>query len=107
MKFLWDVMSTVIFILGMMMIFKACSDDYQTTLKLDKIDSIYSVVTRLNTKVDSLEVKKKTLISKEKLIHEEHTKTIERILITADSSQHFITEELIRKHRELDNKAGN
>jgi len=102
MKFLWDVISPVMFILGMMMIFKACSEDYQTTVRLDKIDSLYSVVTRLNIKVDSLEVKKKTLISKEKTIHEEHTKTIERILITPDSLQSDITTYLIDEHRKLD-----
>jgi outer membrane murein-binding lipoprotein Lpp len=102
MRAIWDVTSSVIFTLGLMMIFKACSDDYQTTLKLDKIDSLYSVVTQLNIKVDSLNVKKKTLISKEKTIHEEHTKTIERILLAPDSSQYLITAELISKHRKLD-----
>ena len=99
---LLDAISLIVLFLGLVLIFKSCSQKYETSVRDSKIDSIYSEINKLNTKVDSLQVQKKTLLVKEKRIHEEHLKTIERIILTADSSQHIITEELIREHKALD-----
>jgi septal ring factor EnvC (AmiA/AmiB activator) len=99
---LLDTVSLIVLFLGLVLIFKSCSQNYETSVRDTKLDSIYSEINKLNTKVDSLQVQKKTLLVKEKTIHEEHLKTIERIILTADSSQHIITEELIREHKALD-----
>lgn len=97
-----DAISLIALVLGLVLISKSCSENYQTSVRDTKLDSIYSEINKLNTKVDSLQVQKKTLLVKEKRIHEEHLKTIERILLAPDSSQHIITEELIREHKALD-----
>jgi len=99
---IWDAASLTMFILGMILIFKSCSQEYESTVRISKIDSIYSDIISMNKKIDSLQETKKTLILKEKTIHEEHHKTVERILLAPDSSQYLITEELIRDHKQLD-----
>jgi len=99
---IWDAASLTVFILGMILIFKSCSQEYETNVRISKIDSIYSDIISMNKKIDSLQETKKTLILKEKTIHEEHHKTVERILITPDSLQSDITRYLINEHRKFD-----
>lgn len=79
-----------------------CQDDYSTYIDKSKLDSIQKSITQIQSRVDSLNVQKKKLVSEQRTIHEESTKTIERILLAPDSSQHLITEELIWKHKQLD-----
>lgn len=98
----WALLCWAMFFLSLGMFLKTCEKDLDTFVASRKLDSMYQEISKVNSHIDSLKVEKKKIISEEKRIHEETTKTIERILITADSSQHFITEELISKHKQLD-----
>ncbi len=99
---IWNTLCLVFFFLGFGMWMQKCQDDYTTFINKSKLDSIQNSINLMKTQVDSLNVKKKKLVSEQKIIHEESTKTIERILLAPDSSQHLITEELIGKHKQLD-----
>lgn len=99
---IWNTICLVFFFLGFGMWMQKCQDDYSTYIDKSKLDSIQKSITQIQTRVDSLNVQKKKLVSEQKTIHEESTKTIERILLAPDSSQHLITEELIWKHKQLD-----
>lgn len=99
---IWNTLCLVFFFLGFGMWMQKCQDDYTTYVDRSKLDSIYKSITLIQTRVDSLNVQKKKLVSEQKTIHEESTKTIERILLAPDSSQHLITEELVGKHKQLD-----
>jgi hypothetical protein len=99
---IWNTLCLVLFFLALGMYLKTCETTYQDYTSRDKIDSMYKVITEVESRIDSLNIQKRKLVSEEKTIHEESTKTIERILLASDSSQHFITEELIGKHKQLD-----
>lgn len=79
-----------------------CQEEFTEVKDRSKLDSIQNSINLIKTQVDSLNVKKKKLVSEQKIIHEESTKTIERILLAPDSSQYLITQELIWKHKQLD-----
>jgi hypothetical protein len=98
----WALVSWILFFFSLAMFAKSCENDNNSYLAVRKIDSLYQVISKVNTQIDSLKVTRKKLISEEKRIHEESTKIIERILLAPDSSQHLITEELVRDHRQLD-----
>lgn len=99
---IWNTICLVFFFLALGMTMQKCQDDYTTYIDKSKLDSIQKSITQIQTRVDSLNVQKKKLVSEQRTIHEESTKTIERILLAPDSSQHLITEELIWKHKQLD-----
>lgn len=99
---IWNTICLVFFFLGFGMWMQKCQDDYSTYIDKSKLDSIQKSIIQIQTRVDSLNVQKKKLVSEQRTIHEESTKTIERILLAPDSSQHLITEELIWKHKQLD-----
>lgn len=98
----WALVSWILFFFSLAMFAKSCENDNNSYLAVRKIDSLYQAIAKVNTQIDSLKVTRKKLISEEKRIHEESTKIIERILLAPDSSQHLITEELVRDHRQLD-----
>ena len=99
---IWALLCWSMFFLALGMFLKTCEKDLDTFYTSRKLDSMYQEIANVNSHIDSLKVQKKKIISEEKRIHEESTKTIERILLMPDSSQHLITEELISKHKQLD-----
>ena len=99
---IWNTLCLVFFFLGFGMWMQKCQDDFTEVKDKSKLDSIQNSINLMKTQVDSLNVKKKKLVSEQKIIHEESTKTIERILLYPDSSQYLITQELIWKHKQLD-----
>lgn len=98
----WALVSWILFFFSLAMFAKSCENDNNSYIAVRKIDSLYQVIAKVNTQIDSLKVTRKKLISEERRIHEESTKIIERILLAPDSVQCFITEELVREHTYLD-----
>ena len=99
---IWSFICLVFFLLGLAMTINRCQEEFTEVKDRSKLDSIQNSINLMKTQVDSLNVKKKKLVSEQKIIHEESTKTIERILLYPDSSQYLITQELIWKHKQLD-----
>lgn len=99
---IWNTICLVFFFLGFGMILDRCQESFVEVKDDSKLDSIKNSINLIKTQVDSLNVQKKKLVSEQRTIHEESTKTIERILLAPDSSQYLITQELIWKHKQLD-----
>lgn len=99
---IWNTICLVFFFLGFGMWMQKCQDDYSTYIDKSKLDSIQKSIIQIQTRVDSLNVQKKKLVSEQKIIHEESTKTIERILLAPDTAQNQITRYLIDEHRKID-----
>ena len=99
---IWNFICLVFFFLALGISLEKCKDDLGQIGDRAKLDSIQNSINLLKIQVDSLSFQKKKLVSEQKIIHEESTKTIERILLAPDSSQYLITQELIWKHKQLD-----
>jgi len=99
---IWNTICLVFFFLGFGMTLDRCQESFIEVKDDSKLDSIKNSINLIKTQVDSLNVQKKKLVSEQRTIHEESTKTIERILLAPDSSQYLITQELIWKHKQLD-----
>lgn len=98
----WALVSWILFFFSLAMFAKSCENDNNSYIAVRKIDSLYQVISKVNTQIDSLKVTRKKLISEEKRIHEESTKIIERILLAPDTAQNQITRYLIDEHRKID-----
>ena len=99
---IWNTICLVFFFLGFGMILDRCQETFTEVKDKSKLDSIQNSINLIKTQVDSLNVQKKKLVSEQKTIHEESTKTIERILLAPDTAQNQITRYLIDEHRKID-----
>lgn len=101
-SYIWAGICIGLFVIALGNFISTCNKEVTEYTTDNKLDSLTKQIQFLETGVDSLKVQKQKLISKEHIIYEESRKTIERILLAPDSLQFYITEDLIRQHKQLD-----
>lgn len=69
---------------------------------LPDIKALENKIDSLNKKEGALLKQRDTLVNQVTNIHNETNKVLEKIIITPDSMQFLITDELIKEHRRLD-----